>query len=460
MSDVCFAVVGHPNKGKSSIVSTLSRNDAIAISARSGTTSKSDHYKVQIADASYTLIDTPGFQRPRQLLHQIKSNAADASQRAEAVNSFINDPSSKTDYPDEVELLTPIMAGAAIIYVVDGSHPYGPEYEAEMEILRWCGQPRLAIVNPIHNDHYIDEWRAALDQFFSLVQVFNPFQATVDQQSQLLESFRVIAPDWGVKLSHIASAMATERTQWRQLTATDIANYLIDVCSYKVEQKLPDTEQVDAIQQVLKTRYESYVIKQERKLFQQMLMTYKHVHSALQFDDLDLPPDLFDIAQWYLWGLNKKQLIMSMTAGGIIAGGGIDLAVGGASFMAGSLLGAVGGLVSGVASTMGLSKFKINGIPMTGKQLNYGPIKDPNYPYVLINRALHLYKQIVAKNHADRSDVNINSNITTWELTLNKLSDTMRKQLHKKCTQLSQQRYVPSEELSAVLDALLKTNNK
>ena len=152
MSDVCFAVVGHPNKGKSSIVSTLSRNDAIAISARSGTTAKSDHYKVQIADASYTLIDTPGFQRPRQLLHQIKSNAADASQRAEAVNSFINDPSSKKDYPDEVELLTPIMAGAAIIYVVDGSHPYGPEYEAEMEILRWCGQPRLAIVNPIHND--------------------------------------------------------------------------------------------------------------------------------------------------------------------------------------------------------------------------------------------------------------------------------------------------------------------
>ena len=68
MSSIRFAVVGHPNKGKSSIVSTLSRNDAIAISPRSGTTTKSDEFLVRIANSSYTLIDTPGFQRPRQLL--------------------------------------------------------------------------------------------------------------------------------------------------------------------------------------------------------------------------------------------------------------------------------------------------------------------------------------------------------------------------------------------------------
>ena len=35
-----FAVVGHPNKGKSSIVATLSQNDAIAIALEPGTTRK------------------------------------------------------------------------------------------------------------------------------------------------------------------------------------------------------------------------------------------------------------------------------------------------------------------------------------------------------------------------------------------------------------------------------------
>ena len=33
-----FAVVGHPNKGKSSIVATLAENDAVAIGATPGTT--------------------------------------------------------------------------------------------------------------------------------------------------------------------------------------------------------------------------------------------------------------------------------------------------------------------------------------------------------------------------------------------------------------------------------------
>ena len=37
----------------------------------------------------------------------------------------------------EVELLRPIVNGAGIIYVVDGAVAYGPDYEAEMEILRW-----------------------------------------------------------------------------------------------------------------------------------------------------------------------------------------------------------------------------------------------------------------------------------------------------------------------------------
>ena len=35
-----FAVVGHPNKGKSSIVATLAQDDSIRIAAESGTTTE------------------------------------------------------------------------------------------------------------------------------------------------------------------------------------------------------------------------------------------------------------------------------------------------------------------------------------------------------------------------------------------------------------------------------------
>jgi len=59
-----FAVVGHPNKGKSSIVSTLSRQDAVSISDISGTTTQSQSFAMEVEGSSlYTLVDTPGFQR-------------------------------------------------------------------------------------------------------------------------------------------------------------------------------------------------------------------------------------------------------------------------------------------------------------------------------------------------------------------------------------------------------------
>ena len=38
MSHPVFAIVGHPNKGKSSIVATLAEDDDVAISPRPGTT--------------------------------------------------------------------------------------------------------------------------------------------------------------------------------------------------------------------------------------------------------------------------------------------------------------------------------------------------------------------------------------------------------------------------------------
>ena len=71
-----FAVVGHPNKGKSSIVSTIAQNDAIAISPRSGTTRA--YTAVPVTDEERErLLDESGFPKlaylftgfaPRQFL--------------------------------------------------------------------------------------------------------------------------------------------------------------------------------------------------------------------------------------------------------------------------------------------------------------------------------------------------------------------------------------------------------
>ena len=59
-----FAIVGHPNKGKSSIVATLAEDNEVAISDTPGTTTQSRAYPLRIdGEVLYELVDTPGFQR-------------------------------------------------------------------------------------------------------------------------------------------------------------------------------------------------------------------------------------------------------------------------------------------------------------------------------------------------------------------------------------------------------------
>ena len=58
-----FAVIGHPNEGKSSVVATLVENDQIRISPRPGETVESRTYPVAIDGHNViAFVDTPGFQ--------------------------------------------------------------------------------------------------------------------------------------------------------------------------------------------------------------------------------------------------------------------------------------------------------------------------------------------------------------------------------------------------------------
>ena len=192
-----FAVVGHPNKGKSSIVSTLAHDESVQISNTPGTTTKQRSFPLKIdGEILYELYDTPGFQRARAVLAWLKREEVPADQKVDRVRRFVYEHRDDSRFHDEVELLEPILNGAGIIYVVDGSKPYGPEYEAEMEILRWTGQPSMALINLIDETDYVEEWKRALGHYFRMVRVFNPMEANFSQHIALLESMAQLKEEW------------------------------------------------------------------------------------------------------------------------------------------------------------------------------------------------------------------------------------------------------------------------
>lgn len=446
-----FAVVGHPNKGKSSIVSTLAHDDSVEISSHSGTTTRSTRYQVQTRHSGFQLIDTPGFQRPGKVLRWLQQHADSASRRKQAVAEFVADAGCRKEFPEEVDLLTPIVEGAAILYVVDGSRPYGTEYELEMEILRWTGQPSMALINPIENESHISDWTNALGQFFKTVRVFNPYRAKIEEQSALLETFSHLNPEWGDGLQQAIADLALQLEQQRKHSALILARLVDDLCNYQFCQKVINETQARTAEPALQLQYRHWIRTREEKAVKELLANFAHFQTPIKMEDLKLPPDLFDCDKWYAWGLNKKQLLSAAALTGAVAGAGVDLAVAGHTFMLGAICGGLFGLTGAWLGSDKLANQRLLGLPMGGYQACYGPVRHRNFPYVVIGRFLFLYRQISQLNHADRRTLKLSAG--DFQEQVANLESSQQKALHRACARLVKQK--PVDNLDQLLLALL-----
>lgn len=456
-SQARFAVVGHPNKGKSSIVSTLVKDTSIAVSSVSGTTDKADSYSLKTASGQIQLIDTPGFQRPTKVLKWLNARCENASERAATVLKLTQDPDAQRLFPDEVQLLTPVVNGAAILYVVDGSKPYGAEYEAEMEILRWTGQASMALINPIDNEEYVEEWRNALNQFFKSVHEFNPYTAHFDKQISLLETFAHMKTGWAMSLTSIVNDLNQLRARQVEQSIEILADMLQDMCSYVCSQKAISRKMAEQLKSPIELRYKQWLRERENAALNRLLTIFTHANTEYVIKPIELPDDLFDCEKWYVWGLDKKQLISAAAIGGAVSGAALDLAVAGSSFMLGTI---GGGIVGAGAAFIGADKLldiNVVGLPMGGYQATVGPINNKNFPYVLIGRFMYAYQQISNRNHANREQFSLTQTHTSenaLQMQLSELDKTQQKMIHVACDRLVKQKM--NSELEETLKPLFK----
>jgi len=411
-----FAVVGRPNKGKSSIVATLARDPAVQIDATAGTTKHAHRYPMKIdGETLYELVDTPGIQRARSVVEWLHSQQVDASERPAAVARFVETHRTDARFRDECQMLQPIIDGAGIIYVVDGSCPYGSEYEAEMEILRWTGQPSLAVINPIESSEFVEDWKVGLGQFFRTVRVFDAHQAEPEKQLELLELFGHLDPGWKTALARAVTLLREDRRLAHEAAAYLITDLIIDSLTYQVEQNIPDGVPEQQIRKLLSVRYQSHLEQRERQTRRQIEELYNHGNldqSARRREPEE--SDLFNVEDWYLWGLSKWQLVSLSATVGLLTGGAAGIAFDATHFGSlgplGTTVSGIGGAATGAVGSWfyadRIAKLKIMGIPSGGKRCVYGPTKNVNFPFVLLGRSLWYQQTVSTRAHANRQRVN------------------------------------------------------
>ena len=402
-----FAVVGHPNKGKSSIVSTLAEDDSVAVSPMPGTTTRRRAYPMRVGDVvRYVLVDTPGFQRARRALAWLRARETTAAERSAVVAAFVAEHAQSGEFPDEVELLTPVVQGAGVLYVVDGSRPLGPEYEAEMEVLRWTGAPRMALINPIGSEDYVEPWRAALGQYFSVVRVFNAMTAEFDKRVQLLRAFGQLRESWREPLDAAADALVAARREKRRAAARAIAAMVVDMLTLSVGRHVPTEGDVSKDRAVLEEQYRDRLRERERRGREDVERAYAHHGVKRTEAAVDVAgPDLFGSEQWSLFGLSRRHLLASGAAGGAVVGGVVDAGLGGASFLLGSVIGAGVGAVSALLGGQRLAQVKVMTRPLGGRELRLGPMRNVSFPYVVIGRALVHHALVAGRTHANRGEL-------------------------------------------------------
>ena len=124
-----------------------------------------------------------------------------------------------------------------------------------------------------------------------------------------------------------------------------------------------------------------------------------------------LTEDLFSQRSFSVFGLSSSQLAMTGAASGAVAGGVIDAMLGGASLFLGAGIGAVIGAAGALVGADRLAKVEVLGTPLGGFELRVGPITDPNFPWVMLGRALLHAKLIAERNHARREALVIDAEV-------------------------------------------------
>lgn len=405
-----FAVVGRVNKGKSSIIATLTEDDQVAVSPLPGTTREVREYPFKVdGQTLFVLVDTPGFERAAAALAWLEAEPVTTDQREARVRQFVEAFTGHDEFAEECALLQPVLGGAGILYVVDGERPYRDNYRAEMEILRWTGRPRMALINRAGASDHAEEWRRALNQYFSVVRDFDAHGATFDERIRLLTTLRELHEPFRERVTAALNAMLVEAERRRVESAHVICELMIAALSFSIATRGKESLAPRELEQA----FHDELRRLEHDARGQLARIYHHDRVIFeQAQELARPvfgDDLFAERTWSSLGLSAPQLLATYALSGAVAGGLIDAGVGGASFGTGTALGA---LIGAGATALHLQQRfehakRIDGLwsrlrnaGTRGALYRVGPLRHPNFPFVLMDRACRYHEALRNRAHA------------------------------------------------------------
>lgn len=413
-----FAVVGRVNMGKSAVLATLLEiddNALIRVSPTPGETTRCQTHRVVFGGKECVrFIDTPGFSQPIEAMREIQRLHGHGTPGLDAIRAFI--ATAGTTFPDEVRLLEPLLDGAGVLYVVDPAKPLRDDFLAEMEILRWTGRPRLAVLNRRDQTAGPDEeaWKSRLGAAFNLTRTFDAHHARYEERLRLLRSLLEIEERHRGALAETITLVEDEWQTRREEAAEAIIGFLEDALGLRVTATLGEKDLALHTRRgrntaTLTKRYFADLADLERTCSTALLKIYRHHLLTADADPAVYQGiDLESAETWTKWGLGRTQLTLAAAIAGGAAGLAVDAATGGLSHGAGTVVGALGGGAAAWFQGGNLPDLRVDlrgGLKLgagQSKSLALGPPRNPNFPWVMLDGILVRYQKMLARAHGRR----------------------------------------------------------
>ncbi len=413
-----FAVIGRVNMGKSAVLATLLEiddNELIRVSPTPGETTRCQTHRVVFGGRECVrFIDTPGFSQPIEAMREIQRIHGEGTPDLDAIRTFITTASES--FGDEKRLLEPLVQGAGVLYVVDPAKPLRDDFLAEMEILRWTGRPRLALLNRREGSNGPDEdaWKTRLGATFNLTRTFDAHHARYDERLRLLKSLLDIEEHHRDALLETIRLVEDEWRVRREEAAEAILGFLEEALVLRVSTTLGEKDLALHSRRARSTdaltkQYFAKLAELERKCCAALLKIHRHHLLTADADPAGYQGiDLESEETWTKWGLGRGQLTIAASIAGGAAGLAVDVATGGLSHGAGTVLGALTGGAAAWFKGGSLPDLKVDlrgGLKLgTGesKSLTIGPPRNPNFPWILLDSILVRYQAILGRSHGRR----------------------------------------------------------